>query len=169
MYHLQILPCDSTGTLLASPSGPHSITRGPEQCVASNNSSPPHPTSHLHHTGRHRQVHTLFSFISNRWLFHLAGGFAGCFISLFSNHHMFPSLLALLVMKQRMACHRVTPRWVRRVQASPCTPPSPRARGESPSSTAPTRTTTCRPRRFHVTPPSPVKGETWQARHKKND
>lgn len=63
------------------------------------------------------------------------------------------------VMKQKMVCRRVTPLWARRVPASPCTPPSPRAREESPSSTARTRTTTCRPRRCHGTPPSPAKGE----------
>lgn len=67
-------------------------------------------------------------------------------------------------MKQKMACLRVTPLWAHRVQASPFTHPSPRARDESPSSTAPTRTTTCRQRRSHVTPPSPAKGETQKQR-----
>lgn len=62
------------------------------------------------------------------------------------------------VTKQKMASQRVTRRWGRRVQASRCTPPS-RARGESPSCTAPTRTTTCPPRRSRGTRPSPAKGE----------
>lgn len=65
-----------------------------------------------------------------------------------------------------MACRPVTPLWARRVQASPCTPPSPRVRGESPSCTAPTRTTTCLPRRSRVTPPSPAKGEAQEDRLK---
>lgn len=63
-------------------------------------------------------------------------------------------------MKQKMACHQVTPLWAHRVPASPFTHPSPRARDESPSSTALTRTTTCHQRRYRVTPPSPAKGET---------
>lgn len=58
-----------------------------------------------------------------------------------------------------MACRRATPRWACRARASPCTPPSPRAREGSPSSTGPTRTTTCRPRPSHVTPPLRAKGE----------
>lgn len=62
------------------------------------------------------------------------------------------------VTKQKMASHRVTPHWGRRVQASPCTPPF-RAREESPSCTALTRTTTCPQRLSRVTRPSPVKGE----------
>lgn len=70
------------------------------------------------------------------------------------------------VTKQKMACPQVTPRWVRRVQASHCTPPSPRAREESPSSTALTPTTTCRPKLSHETPPSLVKGETQNERQK---
>lgn len=64
------------------------------------------------------------------------------------------------VTKQKMACPQVTPPWVPRVQASHCTLPSPRAREESPSSTALTRTTTCHPRRSRGTPPSPAKGES---------
>lgn len=107
-------------------------------------------------------------------LFQTAGYFSpqGGLCWTFHFFHLWPSNVSFsprgLVMKQKMACHRVTPHWVRRVLASPCTPPSPRAREESPSSTALTRTTTCRPRRFHATPPSPVKGETRQARQKKN-
>lgn len=59
--HLLTLPSNSTGTLLAPPSRPHAFTRGSEQCVASDNSSPPHPATHLHHTSRRRQVCTQFN------------------------------------------------------------------------------------------------------------
>lgn len=67
---------------------------------------------------------------------------------------------------KEMVCRRVTPHWVCRVQASPCTPPFPRAREESPSSTARTQIMTCRPRPSHVTPPSQVKGETQGGKQK---
>lgn len=70
------------------------------------------------------------------------------------------------VTRQKMVCHRVTPHWVCKVQASPCTPPFPRAREESPSSTARTQIMTCRPRPSPVTPPSQVKGETQGEKQK---
>lgn len=47
-----ILSLNSTGTLLASTSRSHSISRSPQQRVSSNNSSPQNPTTHLHHTSR---------------------------------------------------------------------------------------------------------------------
>lgn len=160
-YHLQTLPSHSSGTLLAPPSWPHSFTRGPEQRVASNHSSPPHPAAHLHHTSRHWQVYTQFNSFEP---ITLQGSFAARFLSVPSNHQTL--CFVAPVTKQKMACHQVTPRWARRVQASPCTPPFPRAREESPSSTVRTRTTTCRPRRPRATPPSQAKGETGVQRQK---
>ena len=87
-----------------------------------------------------------------------------CFCPLPSNCQNFSSSPRAPVTKQKMVCHQVIPLWARRVQASPCTPPSPRAREESPSSTVLTRTTTCRPRPSRGTPPSPAKGEIREER-----
>nr|XP_061778803.1 cAMP-specific 3',5'-cyclic phosphodiesterase 4C-like isoform X2 [Nerophis lumbriciformis] len=61
-------------------------------------------------------------------------------------------------MKEKMASPPLTHHWARRVRGSPCTRPSLRARGGSPSSTAQTRTTTCRPKRSRGTPLWPAKG-----------
>lgn len=73
--------------------------------------------------------------------------------------HTCSALSCVPVMRRRMACRRVTPRWACRARASRCTRPSLRASGGSPSSTDPTRTTTCRPRRCRGTPPWRAKGE----------
>lgn len=76
---------DSTGTLLAPSSGPDSFTGGSEQCIASDNSSPPHPTTYLHHTSRRWQVCTQFNFTLNHW-FRPADSLAWCFFSLLFTH-----------------------------------------------------------------------------------
>lgn len=73
------------------------------------------------------------------------------------------------VMKQRTECPQVTPLWAHRAPASPCTPLSLRARGESPSSIAPTPTTTCHLKRSHETPPWPAKGETRGERQRERE
>lgn len=104
--HLLTLPSNSTGTLLAPPSRPHAFTRGSEQCVASDNSSPPHPATHLHHTSRRRQVCTQFNFISNHW-FHLAG--AGCFSSVLSNRQTSPPLIMLQLRSRKWRVTRSHP------------------------------------------------------------